>query len=280
MSPSQHRGLSTAAFLFLAQLNTNGAFAFDLGKEVGNCFSGGCDVAWHLNQRVDQGIRSKAESLVGPVREAFLEATNVLFDEKINPLIDKVDRISKARLQEVEGLVKDTEAGILNIIETAAAEAQNTAHHTVQEIRKDIIDNTFIQVNQTIDSVNTKARNLVQETDCRINGSIAQHQEWIENTIVFLPKPFNDCYTRRGFVFTTPSGTDYFNQYLINQCMIEKELDASTTVGEIRNQYARLSVLARRYACIVRDAGPAESEIYEDADRYSQSYALWFLATR
>ncbi|WP_085043905.1 hypothetical protein [Ensifer aridi] len=280
MLPSKYRGLSTVALLLLTQLSADGVFAFDLREEVGNCFSGGCDVAWKLNRRVDQGIRSKAESLVGPVKEAFIEATNVLFDEKIGPLIDKVDRISKARLQEVDALVKETEAGILNVIETAAAEAQNTTHQTVQEIRKDIIDNTFAQVNQTIDLINTKAADLIRNIDCRINGSVAEYQEWIQNTLVFVPKPFNDCYTKRGFVFTTPSGTDYFNHYLINQCMIEKELDESTTVEEIKNQYARLSILARRFSCIVRDAGPAEAEIYDDADRYSQSYALWVLATK
>lgn len=276
----KHRGFSIAALLMLAQVGADSSFAFDLRKEIGNCFSGGCDVAWNLNKRVDDGIRSKAESLVGPVKEAFIEATNILFDEKIGPLIDKVDRISKARLVEIEGLVKETEAGILNVIETAAAEAQKTTHQTVQEIRKDIIDSTFTQVNQTVDLINTKARDLIQNIDCRIDGSVSKFQEWVKHTIVFVPRPFNDCYTRRGFVFTTPSGTDYFNHYLINQCMYEKDLDKSTTIEEIKNQYARLSLLARRFACIVRDAGPAEAEIYADADRYSQSYALWVLATK
>lgn len=268
-------------FVFaLAQLSAGNVSAFDFRKEVGNCFSGGCDVAWELNKRVDDGIRSKAESLAGPIKDAFIEATNVLFDEKINPLIDKVDRISKARLAEADALVKETEQGILNVIETAAAEAQKTTHTAVQDIRKDIIDNTFAQVNQTIDSINLKATNLIQNIDCRINGSVAEFQEWVQHTLVFIPKPFNECYTKRGFRFTTPSGTDYFNHYLINQCIYEKELDQSATVAEIKNQYSRLSILARRFACIVRDAGPAEAEINKDADQYSEAYALWVLATK
>jgi hypothetical protein len=65
---------------------------FDLGKEIGNCFHGGCDVVSDQNRRIDGGIRSKAESLFGPARDAFIQAMTELFDKKLNPFPDRILR--------------------------------------------------------------------------------------------------------------------------------------------------------------------------------------------
>jgi hypothetical protein len=97
----------------------------NIGREAGNCFSGGCDVIWHLNQRFDQGLQSKSESLVGPAKQAFDDAMRELFDQRLTPMIGMVNSMAAARIWQAQGaaddVIRTAETGVDQILDHAAA---------------------------------------------------------------------------------------------------------------------------------------------------------------
>ena len=204
-----------AALAFSSQ-----ARAFDLGKEIGHCFHGGCDAIWSANQRIDDGIRSKSDSLVGPAKTAFDNSMRVLVDNRLNPLLDKLNGDLSARIDQASNradqVLNDTQSGILTIIDHAGDIAAKT-DGTV----KAIIKQTFDDTDALERKVNFDVLNLIDDVDCKIDGSFEKLKAWLAS-LVTVPHPFEACYTDLGYVLSTPSNTDYVNWYRITQCEATK----------------------------------------------------------
>ena len=148
--------VSTCALIFLScGIWSTPATSFNLGKEIGHCFHGGCDVVWTLNQRFDEGIMSKSQSIIGPAKDAFLQAMEILFDKKINPMIDKINTDFSDRLDQAGQILRTTEKGVDEIIDRAAEKATLLEHKLIEDIKSQIIDNSFRQANDLVDKVDT-----------------------------------------------------------------------------------------------------------------------------
>jgi hypothetical protein len=229
------------------------AAAFNLGKELGNCFHGGCDVVWGLNRRIDQGIQSKAASLVGPVRDAFIQAMTDLFDKKLNPFLDKVNDDLGARIDQVgnraDKIVDETTTGILKIIDAAAEVAEQTSG----DVQK-IILLSFRETDLLVDKINGDITALVDDIDCKFNGTFQGLIDELSRLLPAPPHPFDLCYTGLGYILTVPDRIDIINWYRITKCVWKRDLDSSKTVEDITSNYARLSTLARRVRCSTRPA--------------------------
>ena len=270
------------AFFFIVWLSvlivaTTPANAFNLGKEAGNCFHGGCDIVWGINQRVDAGVRSKAESLFGPARDAFIEAMDHLFDKKLNPLVDRLNDDLSAKIGQVgdraDKIVQETTDGILKIVDSAG----DLADKVTNDVNK-IILVTFHEADQLIDKVNTDIKALLDDVDCKVNGSINGVVDYFRQLATFA-HPWDACYTDLGYFATVPDATDTINWYRITKCTWTRDLDNSKTVEDIKYNYARLSVLARRMRCIAQDA-PATQLANTDANNYARNFEMWLLASR
>src|SRR5262249_54568685 len=140
--------------------------AFNLGKEIGHCFHGGCDVVWSLNQRIDDGIQSKANSLFGPARDAFIQAMTDLFDNKLNPFLDKVNNDLSARIGQAgdraDKIIKEATNGILKIVDAAGDLADKTAG----DITKIILLGGQ-EADRLVDKINEDISRLVDDVDCK-----------------------------------------------------------------------------------------------------------------
>ena len=161
-----------------------------MGREIGNCFHGGCDVIWGINQRIDQGIQSKANSLVGPARDAFIQAMTDLFDKKLNPFLDRANNDLSAengsgREIEPDKLVEETTNGILAIIDAAAEVAEKTSG----DVQK-IILLSFHEADKLIDKVNLKILALVDDVDCKVNGTFGGVIDFFRQ-LATPPHPFD-----------------------------------------------------------------------------------------
>jgi hypothetical protein len=128
-------------------------FAVPTNARALGCFQGGCDVVWQLNKRFDDGLRSKSESLVGPAKQAFIDAMNVLFDDKLKPLIAQIDAVATGRLSQLDQTVKDAEAGIDAIIAHAGVVAANLVGQTTDQIKTKIIDEAFLQADELVSNI-------------------------------------------------------------------------------------------------------------------------------
>ena len=260
----------------------------NLDKDIGNCFQGGCDVFWILNQRIDDGIQSKANSLVGPARDAFIQVMDDLFKNKLNSFLDKVNDDASGRIDQAsdraDKIVNETITGVLHIIdatgdliENASAELQKAillgsqeANNLVDKINKDAIN--------LVDKINRDLSELIEDIDCKGIGIVEVVKDFVTELTAF-PRPWDHCYTDLGYWFSVPSSNDPLNWYRINKCLLIRDVDNSKTVYDIRFNYARLSLWARRMKCIAQNQ-LATQIADEDSKTYAKSFEMWFLASR
>jgi hypothetical protein len=269
--------LRLSVALYVLMFGASISHGFSLGTEIGSCFSGGCDVIWSINRNIDDGIRSKSESLVGPAKQAFLEAMQILFDEKLTPFLDRVDEVAETRLNQVQHIIDQTTEQVNSLINEAAMVARSVASDSINEIKKKIIDNTFDRADEIIKYIIGHLRIIINDVDCKIAGQREAVITWVQN-LIKLPKPFNACYRKFGFVVTSPASNDYINIYRITKCEYEVDLEKSRLVSDVKFNYARLSLLARRFACIVGHP-TARTPIEQDDQHFSNMFAIWDLAS-
>jgi hypothetical protein len=243
------------------------------------CFQGGCDVVWQLNQRFDDGVRSKSESLVGPAKQAFIDAMNVLFDQKLKPLIDQIDAVATGRLAQFDKTVKDAEAGIDAIITHAGIVAVDLVGQTTEQIKTKIIDEAFLQADALVDKVTANVNAIIENVDCKIDGQRDKLIEWWRSMIPFA-NPLNHCYRENGATIFVPTSDDYIKKYRIQECLHKDDLNASRTVRDVKDNYARLLLLVRRFACITNQTPEAQLIINRDGARYHRDFEAWWLMSQ
>jgi hypothetical protein len=89
-----------SACLFIQPSMARG-FLANIGHEVGSCLSGGCDVVWEVNKRIDGGISSKMDAATEPVKQAAKEILTELFQKNLDPLVERLNVISEERLRQI-----------------------------------------------------------------------------------------------------------------------------------------------------------------------------------
>jgi hypothetical protein len=272
--------LGVAFAAMLAACPGEATAGWNPAKDIGKCFHGGCDVSYQLNKRIDDGIRSKSEAMVGPVKEAFIEAMDVLFDKKLNPMIDKINLAATARLDQVGTLISEAQTGIDEIIDHAADRANALVGQSVETIKKDIIDNTFQQADALVDKIDDSIHDIIRQIDCELlDGNVAAVDEFVSAQLKLLPGLFDGCYRVAGVGVLGPKASDWIMIYRIRQCQLEKELHKSATVAAVRDNYARLLLVTRRFKCIMIEPNAVQL-LAEDSERYGLAFELWTRASK
>ena len=200
-----------------------------------------------------------------------------LFDRKLNPFLDKLNDDTSARIAQAgdraDKIVQETTDGILKIIDAAGDLAERTSGD-VQRIIVQVVRDA----NALIEKVNADLLALVDDIDCKIDGSIQGVIDYFRR-LPTIPHPLDSCYTDLGYIITVPDGTDTINWYRITKCLRTRDLDNSKTVEDITSNYARLAELARRMKCVAQV--PLATQLANaDSKRYAASFELWFLASR
>jgi hypothetical protein len=249
---------------------------FDISKVIGRCFSGGCDVVWGLNQRIDSGIQSKVDSLVGPAKQAFLDVINVLFDQKLTPMINSINDKLASRLDQAGELINNAEKGIDEIIDTAASQIETAGDKITAEIKDRIIDESFNRADALESKVMVDIDKFIERIDCLFEGKMDKVQLWVQSQFTVIPHPWDRCY---GYSIVLPASDDYPAHYKIKRCEYLRQLDNSRTIRELKENYWNLSYLAREFSCVTGDpVGKALMD--DDARQYSEGFEIWRLATQ
>lgn len=264
------------AALLTAWAPSSGADNFfeHLRHEAGNCFSGGCDVIWHLNQRFDQGLQSKSESLVGPAKQAFDDAMKELFDQRLTPLIGMVNAMAAGRIwqaqEAAQQVIVTAETGVDEILDHAA----KVANSVTDNIKDKIIEAANEDAKKLVQQVHDQAVDIINQADCAVAGNVDKAR-LIVQSMFSLPHPLDPCFRAENFYVTTPRSDDYVAIYRIRQCQLEQELTDSWSVRQISDQYARLATWAQTMRCVVRQTGASLDLVDRDITRYTKEYQLW-----
>lgn len=229
------------------------------------------DVAREFNKRFDDGIRSKSASMVWPVKDAFLEATKILFDEKLKPLIDQIDRAAAGRLDQFGQTIQDALQGIDAILTRAEAIATSA----ISDIKTKIIVETFTRADELMNRVTANVRSIVDEIDCKIDGQRERLYEWWAS-IASFPNPFNACYWKQGAIISAPRPHQYIRKFRIQECLQMAHINSSNTVGELVDSYGDMLLLVRRFSCIAND-DQARRIIDREGGQYTREFNSWWL---
>jgi hypothetical protein len=229
--------------------------------------AGALAVAVTLNQRFDNGLRSKSESIAEPFKKAYFEVANDLFNAKLKPLIEDIDGRARSRIADLRMLVADAEKAIDLSIDAAEKAANKTINEiaAIEDKTKHDIDDILRQVDAIIDSA-----------DCAAEKTVDEIRRLIE--IDLVPFHTDPCYIDQGYRFGSPGFNEDIPRYRIRQCQLERILQNSSTVAKVLDNLSSLSQLAHQTACILRrTTGSALAS--DDAHRYGEQFSVWYLTT-
>lgn len=256
--------LSVSALAFvllcLATRATAGGFLDNIKRETGNCLSGGCDVIWQVNRRIDDGISSKVESMTTPAKKAFEEAMRDLFQNDLDPFLDHLSKITN-----------DTLDKIGNMFDKAVATAEDATDRTILLIRTEIIRETAKQIEDV-------SHSILGDVKCGEINTKEKAQEFIDgNFRLFgsIRDSVAGLFDKCGKV----SHDNYWTIYSGLQCEYDIKVSRATTVGEIENDYREFLEETSKAECVLLNSANAE-KAKEIEVSITKRVQLWSLAQK
>src|SRR5690242_15971193 len=123
-------------FILIASTAINSMKCEWLGQIVGEFFK--------------DAINNATEPMILNAKLAFRESMDYVFDNKISPLINQIEaisyRIMDREAKEIKQMTNDLKEQIGNMVNNAATKATELVDHTVDEIKENIIKETFDQM--------------------------------------------------------------------------------------------------------------------------------------
>lgn len=255
--------LAVACLLILAfhAEGTARGFFENLSRETGSCLSGGCDVVWKLNQRLDQGLSSKVASLTEPAKRAFMEAAKYLFEGQLNPFLTQVNNLTEARIAQVEKVFQD-----------AITKAEKATANTIELVKADIILTASEEIKRIIDQA-------LANVQCAVLFTEESAQRFLDRNFDIAQR-FRELFGRDKCA--PLSAADRYNphtMYTARKCQYDIEIRSSKTVGELRTKYLDYLEFSSRSICLVVNPDVKASIVTQQSE-YTKNYRLWLLATQ
>jgi hypothetical protein len=235
-------------------------FLENIGHEVGSCLHGGCDVVSSLNQRFDQGLSSKVESLADPAKEAFEQAADYLFKNQLDPFLSRIDSLTEARLGQ-----------LYMIFEGALAKAETATANTIERVKSEIILTASEEIQKIIDEV-------LNDVKCAIFVTSAEAQRFVDTNLTL----FGNLRRAVGNLFNKCDSVDqnnWYSVYLGRKCQYDIQIAGSTAVGSLRNSYIEYLEFSSRSICLL-SSPQAKQEVASHAAEYAKRLDLWSLALK
>jgi hypothetical protein len=236
-------------------------FFDNIKREAGSCLSGGCDVIYSANRRIDAGIASKMENAVGPAKAAVEEVLQTLFHDDIDPMLDKVNHIAADLLTQVDNIVQKT------IVTVASA-----ADVALDGVKNKIIDEGAAQIKDV-------AASIVKDVTCTELQTKEQVQSFVDDNFRIFGK-LRDA--AAGLLDRCQVGLDrdnYWTVYTALKCGYEEKIAHAVTVGESQGYYlAFLEETAKAECVLLADEGKEHARA--DHIAFSKRLGLWELALK
>jgi len=146
-------------------------------KEVKSCFTGGCDPAKMLNKATKGAAKNTAQGFVDPLKKEFTEVFYRLFDEKLNPLADKVDYIAQKRIKQSQEAAKDVVTHTVNSFSDLKDQVKEDVEGLIDNvdcIYKENLRLTFEEINQARAETILGLRAMIGDVDTSLEDRINQ----------------------------------------------------------------------------------------------------------
>jgi len=258
---------------------------------VENCRSGGCDPVKIVKKHWDN-FTEKAGRAAG-ASEEFKKTIDDLFDTKIAPLIeditlarkeiiDQLDSATQARRDRLDLIVKMQLEQVSFITQEVIKKFSKATNETIDKIKKDVIDNTFSELDplrkkfrQKIDDIFKEANYFVSTgDDCTgekfFSAVAARFKRWE------ISKSSINAFCFKNIGITAfPAPDQYTILYKLNKCYSLVELNPYVAkIEHIRDVYFDLRASVNRVNCIQKGAGINE-HFRKDWWELGNSYDFW-----
>ncbi|HLY44493.1 MAG TPA: hypothetical protein VKQ73_02850 [Stellaceae bacterium] len=232
-------------------LSFSGGLFGNITREVGSCLSGGCDVIWHANQRIDDSIASKFRSAADPVKQAVEEASDHVLQDQLL-FLDRVDALS----------VKH-EDRIAEILTRAMEEADSDADHIGHDI-KNVADDAFDNYHCAITSTFEQAQQFI-DNNFRIFGGIR------DKLVNLFNKQARSCPAIQPGNFSTV--------YDNGKCLFDIKMSdqKNWTIEKTMQSYRAFLEFNAMTACTIQNKD-VKISVLQSALAYEKRYHLWELA--
>jgi hypothetical protein len=249
--------LVTLASAFLSiQPSMARSFLGNIGHEVGSCLSGGCDVVWEVNKRIDGGINSKMEAATEPVKQAAKEILTELFQKNLDPLVERLNVISEERLRQIDA-----------IIENALGAVTILGNSITDDVKNKIIDASAAQIQAV-------SKAILGDYQCAVTYTKENIQALIDENLKFITS-LN--YFWRDSCQNGMDPGNYWTVYTALKCAYEKKIASAQTVADLQNQFYAALEVSSKARCVLLN-GNNKEVVEDDERRLLLRVKLWGLA--
>jgi hypothetical protein len=236
-------------------------FFQNIVHETGSCLSGGCDVVWDVNRRIDAGISSKMESAAEPVKEAFEQAADHLFNADLYPFLIHVETLADKEIRSIQ-----------TVFDNAVKTAEKATDDTIDRFRDEII----IKGGEEIELVSDQ---VLQDVKCGVGIAFEDAQKFMDDNF----RLFGSLRDTVAGLFDSCGAVDKTNNYTIyigRKCQLDKQIANAKTIKDLRIAYLTFLELNAKSACAVYNRKEVLPELKSDSDAYAIRFHLWNLALK
>jgi len=242
-----------------------------LSDKIGNFFR-------RIIDKALVGVFKETGELIEKVKKAFIESMDVLFEQKIKPMIYQLQSMIDRAMGQVDDLVQrtidHTMDAINNVVDNAAKRALDFVNFSIDQIKTKIIDNAFEQVRELENKVMGDIMvilNKVDETILKISCSLqaveVRVREFLYKNTPSIPNPFDSCRIKIDLKFPEHnlrwkllSSFESNELYELKKCYIIDHFNEKTPVQSILMGYRDLEFLAAGMRCYSISVGSMENQ--------------------
>lgn len=240
------------------------------------------------------------------VRESSSEIAN-LFDNKLYPLADRLDYVSKQRIKDTEELESKTKADLENLLNTAdekvkgnLEEIDKLRERAIRDSKETLsqtdfylenrinqmslvvmeaisgIDNSLQRVEVLENQLFQDVNQIVEKIDEAIDGKL----EFIKNEFKkyfthALPAPFDQCKKKLNISWKLGGMLSDIELYELSECYELSKLHEDTPIDDVLKIYGQLQQNAYRMAALVKKSSELRNRAIQDWLKYGLLCEFW-----
>lgn len=243
-----------------------------------------------IGAKLEEKVDAEIDAAVAKVQTAFLGWEKHLFDQVLNPLVDKInamylDYMGKAKAI-IEKLVTDAVAAIDKMIDHAFAEAEKVADETIDMIQKkfiDVFNKDVLDIEtkffQNVSDAISKIEKQFDDVDCKVKGNVDKLVHSIINHFSTCTLLESCCknYTKAWKPVVLLSSLTHPQQYdlMICRTVLPVENNVNATKHDLISAYEQGQILARDFTCIDFNNTAIADHLAQEYLKWGAKYNFW-----
>jgi hypothetical protein len=253
------------------------------------------------------GVVKQLEVAAKNVVQESSQEINNLFEQKLYPLADKLDYVSKQRIQETEKLESQTKADIEQLLNTANEKVKNNLEQ-IDKLRQKLvidlqettsktdfylenrlnqmslavmeaisgIDNSLARVDTLEHKLFQDASQIVDKIDEAIDGKLEFIRNELKKLLAHtLPNPLDKCRQRLSITWKLGSMLSDIELYELSECYELSKLNENTLIDDVLKIYGQLQQNASMMAALVKNSPELRHRAIQDWLKYGLLCEFW-----